>query len=157
MTTRTTASAKPELWGLLDAIAEQLPPTKSKLEALLNVSFERRIDRNKTTYFVCERVPPGSFGVTISTMSFHEPAGEHRGDLMMELTGADVGGDAIAARFPGGHWVPPPPPGWGGDDAGPAYLVDRPWGQLAFALAPGADATIRRVSFALGLRGSPGI
>jgi hypothetical protein len=105
-TTPGTTNTKPDFWGLVDALEHQLPPDRSKLESLLNISFERRRDWNKQSYFVCEGVPPGRFGLAIAAISFHAAAGQHQGDLTVELAGADVGSGAVAARWLAGGLDP---------------------------------------------------
>jgi hypothetical protein len=145
-----------DFWALLDAIEKQLPPTRAGLESLLNVSLEKARDGSERTYFVGKTVRPNPFGIPLSTISFHEATEEAPGHLTMELSALDASEEAVTAQFSRGYWVPPPPPSFG-DAAGPAYAVDRPWGQLWFGFGPGAGATVRWVSFALGAHGSPGI
>jgi hypothetical protein len=145
-----------DFWGLLDAIEKQLPATRAEVESLLNVSFENAHGGGERTHLIAKTVRPNPFGVPLSTITLHEATGEDPGHLTMELSASDASDEAVTAQFPRGYWVPPPPPSFG-DAPGPAYAVDRPWGQLWFGFGPGADATVRRVSFALGAHGSPGI
>jgi len=145
-----------DFWGLLDALEKQMPPNQTKLESLLNLSFEKSVDWNQQPYFVGKDVRANPFGVPIASSSFHEAAGNVSGDLRIELATSDVSSGAVAERFPGGHWIPPPPPGFGGNDAGGAYVVDRTWGRLWFALGRG-PGPVRAVTFELGAHGSPGV
>jgi hypothetical protein len=125
-------NAPRDFWGWLDAIEAQLPLTQAKLKPLVKVSF-------------------------VKGVSFREAKGGDPGHVTLELAATDISAEAVAARLPGGHWVPPPPPGWGGSDAGPGYVVDRPWGQLWFGFGSGAGAAVRKLSFAPGAHGSPGV
>lgn len=142
-----------KLFALLQAIEGALPATSDKLETLLGVRFSEERDANGRRLLVAG--PSVAGGVKIAGVHFRPLQGAHLGDLVLALDGARVGEDELARRFEGGSWVPPPPPGWGPPDAGPAYCVDRPWGRCWFAFT--RDGALRRVTFEFGVHGYPGI
>jgi hypothetical protein len=63
---------------------------------------------------------------------------------------------AVARHFPGGHHLPPPPPGVGAPaELEGAYVVDRPWGRLWFTLHRGDR--VAALALEPGVHGSPGV
>jgi len=137
-----------ELWSLVTSIEEQLPLQRDLLEALFGVSFKGTVDHNRQPLLVATTA---SYEVELRV-----PTGPSQGSLGIKFTPPPIlPSSSITATFPVGHWVPPPPPGYGVPDAQGAYIVERPWGQLWFALYTGDR--LFQISFAPGKRGSPGI
>ena len=143
-------------WDMLDALEKRLPLAKGKLESLLHSTFEKRTDSSNQTSFVSQVVQPNDYGVVISSIAFRAPVKEDQGNLWIGFSSSEIRTDDVERRFPGGYWVPPPPPGWGPVDAGPAYFTERPWGQIVFAFGS-SGAPLHSVSLAPGQHGSPGI
>jgi hypothetical protein len=137
-----------ELIALLGALEQQLPLNADALAAHFGVTFAEQRDHNRQKILV---------GKTADfSIELRPPTGANPGHLAIELAKPVVWRDYFKA-FPGGHPVPPPPPGWGAapPDAQGAYIATRSWGQFWFRFHTGD----RLVSFTMspGSFGSPGV
>lgn len=136
------------VWSLVQSIEDELPLQRDTLEALFGVSFKGSVDQFRQPILVAT--------TACYEVELRAPSGASQGSLGIRFTPPPVmPSSSMTTRFPGGHWVPPPPPGYGVPDAQGAYIVERPWGQLWFALYTGDR--LFQVSFAPGKRGSPGV
>lgn len=137
-----------DVFTLVASIEDDLPLQRDTLEILFGVSFKGSVDHNRQPILVAT--------TAAAEIELRVPKGASEGSLGIRFTPPPVlPSSAITERFPVGHWVPPPPPGYGVPDAQGAYIVERPWGQLWFALYTGDR--LFQISFAPGKRGSPGV
>jgi len=141
-------SADDQLWTLVEGLEQQLPLQQDRLEAFFGATFETRKNHNKRPILVSRTA---RYEVEV-----HPPSGAFQGDMTVRFTSPlTVDPNAVVKRFPGGHSLPPPPPGYGPADAQGAYVADRPWGQIWFAFYTGNR--LFQLSISPGLRGSPGV
>jgi hypothetical protein len=137
-----------ELWSLIATIEQQLPLQRDLLEALFGASFKGSVDHNKQPILVA--------ATRQLEVELRPAKGTDAGALSIQLAHpSQVTDDTLVAQFTDGHWLPPPPPGYGPVDARGVYVANRSWGQIWFALHAGDR--VARISFAPGARGSPGV
>jgi hypothetical protein len=137
-----------QLWALLADIERLLPLRQEALEQQFRTTFEQARDHNrqlihvaKTPTFELELRPPSAGVDAMLVVRFAPPL--------------QVGTAAVHEHFPGGHSLPPPPPGWGPPDAAGAYVAERPWGQIWFTFFTGDR--LMQLSIGPGMHGSPGV
>lgn len=137
-----------ELWDLLTALEDQLPLQRDLLEAQFGASFKGTVDHNKQPILVASTAQ--------HEITLRAPKGTDEGSLSVSLASpAIIDGRTLLERYPDGHSLPPPPPGYAPKDAQGVYIANRPWGQIWFALYSGD----RIVQFTLnpGRHHSPGV
>ncbi|HEY1547567.1 MAG TPA: hypothetical protein VGG28_07100 [Kofleriaceae bacterium] len=128
-----------DLWSLLAGLEAQLPVRRESLEAFLGTALEPMRDRK-----LVAKTP--SYAIEV----------RHEGDVAVVFTPPfPISSSTVGQRFPNGHALPPPPPGWGPADAAGTYVVDRAWGQIWFSFFVGDR--LAQLSLAPGRHGSPGI
>jgi hypothetical protein len=128
-----------ELFALLDQLETQLPLREGALAALFGVTFSTTRDPHRGEVRIA-----ATSGLRIEL---------HPSDLTLVLPGVEVAWPAFGEKYPGGHALPPPPPGYGGESLS-AYVVNRAWGQFWFTLD---GNRIVRVALAPGSYGYPGV
>ena len=137
-----------QLWALLAELELQLPLRQELLERQFSTTFQPARDHNrqlihvaKTSAFELELRPSGPGVDAMLVVRFAPPF--------------QIGMAAVHERFPGGHSLPPPPPGWGPPDAAGSHVAERPWGQIWFTFFTGNRLV--QLSIGPGMRGSPGV
>jgi hypothetical protein len=125
------------LWQAIDALAQQVPFTRTKVEAVLMTPLvEKDTSRspfpNKAfRFYIAGRTVSLSDGVVISDVDLRirHRAG-HPGFLVLNLNGACIGLHKIRAHYEDIKLTFPPRP----DSADPStgYSVLLPWGKLSF-------------------------
>jgi hypothetical protein len=137
-----------QLWNLIGEIEARLPLQRGTLEAFLGTRFGSSRDHNGQP-------------ILVATTSQYEivlrPAREgYGGNVSIAFTPpAKVAMSSVYQRFPGGHSLPPPPPGYGSPDAAGAYIANRSWGQIWFTFFTGDR--LMNIMFGPGMRSSPGV
>lgn len=125
------------LWQTIDALAQQIPFTRAKVEAVLMTHLVEKdtsgspFPNTAFRFYVAGRTVRLSDGVVISNVDLRirRRAG-HPGFLVLNLNGACIGLDEIRAHYEDIKLTFPPRP----DSADPStgYSVFLPWGKLSF-------------------------
>ncbi len=147
-------SATKALADFLGVLEKAMPLDEAKLGALLGTTFKAEQDANKKRVLVATKLAPNPQGVALKTVRFYPATKDGAGELQLQLTNSAVDEVALGNSYPAASWRPPPPPGWAPEGAGPACIVDRPWGEIWFTFRYG---TVVNVSFAFGQHSGPGV
>jgi hypothetical protein len=139
--------------ALLRRLEKEIPLTANKLEKCLRIRLkaaaagpddERSLEWDGVCHFS---------GLTITHIRFVPPGRNIWGRLTIDLDKNRVDEKVVVKSFPGGTWVPPPPPEQGPTDALEAYLTNRSWGNVCFAFF---QSGLRRILLATRGDGSQG-
>jgi hypothetical protein len=146
-------SALKALNEFLGTLEKAMPFDEAKLAALLGTTFKAEKDANKKRVLVAKVVsnPPG---VGLGGVRFYPATKDNAGELQLQLVGSAVDELALGKAYPAASWRPPPPPGWAPEGAGPACIVDRPWGEIWFTFRHGV---VVNVSLAVGQHSGSGV
>lgn len=125
------------LWQTIDALAQQIPFTRAKVEAVLMTHLVEKdtsgspFPNREFQFYVPGRTARLSDGVVISNVDLRirRRAG-HPGFLVLNFNGACIGLDEIRAHYEDIKLTFPPRP----DSADPStgYSAFLPWGKLSF-------------------------
>jgi hypothetical protein len=147
-------SATKALADFLGTLEKAMPLDETKLGALLGATFKAEKDANKRRVLVATKLAPGPQAVALAGVRFYPATKDGAGELQLQLATSAVDELALGKLYPAASWRPPPPPGWAPEGAGPACIVDRPWGEIWFTFRYG---TVVNVSFAFGQHSGSGV
>ncbi|PCE34064.1 hypothetical protein [Burkholderia ubonensis] len=138
---------KATLWQAIDALAQQVPFSKTKIEQTLSTRLTETDEEGNDVFQFFKSTPVTlSDGVVIKSVDLRiKRQGEHPGFMVLELGGPCVGLDAVRGRY--GHLEITDVPRGRSLDEATTHSAQLPWGQLSFSFEERNPACVASVSF----------
>ena len=136
-----------EFWNCIDAIANDQPFRKDKLERLLDARLERESANAYFTMYSMVRRGKGPHPVRMGGIDLRVKTGDpaHPGFLVLEIAGPQVTISDLRRRYPDGSFTPAPP-GNLSDDPEYSFATKEPWGTLMFGVSSKTNI-VKSISF----------
>ncbi|WP_256260098.1 hypothetical protein [Burkholderia ubonensis] len=139
--------SKMTLWQAIDALAQQVPFSKAKVEHALSTRLTETDEEGNDVFQFFKSTPVTlTDGVVIKNVDLRvKRQGAHPGFMVLELGGQCVGLDAVRGRY--SHLEITDVPRGRSLDEATTHSAQLPWGQLSFGFEERNPACLASVSF----------